>query len=312
MGAATRDDGLEIRRILCCVSEGTFSDDAVEAACRLGAQLGARVDLLHVMPVPELLGTRFDRRQIEAMHASRAEDLQAQMRAHLSHRHAGLEANGKPVADQLEVLWGTPAPRLLEVARERSVDLFVLGDSGKRKQLDFGGVARAVLAKGEAPVLLQTRRPGPIRSMLVPTDLSGASLAAVRQAIDLAARLGAHIHVLHCVHVTATRVLPVDPFHQRAAPEPDREGALDAARDACEEELSQLDWKGVDHDLQVLEGAASEGILASQSSADLIAMGTHGHTGLAAALLGGVAYHVMRQANTPVLALRDPGRAFLF
>ena len=96
---ATPQARLEVRRILCCVSEGTFSDDAVDAASRLGQALGARVDLLHIMEVPELLGTRFDRRQIEAMNAARAEELQAVMRAHLSHRHPALQANGQPVAD---------------------------------------------------------------------------------------------------------------------------------------------------------------------------------------------------------------------
>jgi nucleotide-binding universal stress UspA family protein len=311
MNAVSSPAKLDIRRILCCVSEGTFSDDAVDAASRLGQALNARVEFLHVLEVPELLGTRFDRRQIEAMNATRAEELQAVMRAHLSHRHPDLQANGRPVADQLEVVPGTPQRTLLEQARERRADLIVLGDSGKRKQLDFGGVARAVLAKGELPVLLQTRRPTAVRDILVPTDLSGASLAALRQAIDLATQLGARVHVLHCVPLrAAAAVIALDTFH--AQPPEELHAATDAARDACEEELAELDWRDVEHDLEVVEGSASECILAAQGQVDLIAMGTHGHTGLAAALLGGVAYHVMRQAHTPVLALRDPGRRFVF
>jgi len=311
MNPAKTGSRLEIKHILCCVSEGTYSDDAVEAACRLGEVLDARVDLLHVLPVPELLGTRFDRRQIEAMNAARAEETQAQMRSHLAHRHPELRANGKPLADQLEVVPGNPQRVLLEQERQRAIDLFVLGESGKRKQLDFGGVARAVLAKGEAPVLLQTRRPAAIREVLVPIDLSGASLAALRQAIDLSARLGARLHVVHCVPTRPPHVLVAfDSYYATSAE--DMRAALDAARDACEEELSELDWQGVEHDLEILDGAPSELILQTQSRADLIAMGTHGHTGLAAALLGGVAYHVMRQAHTPVLALRDPGRRFVF
>ena len=49
---------------------------------------------------------------------------------------------------------------------------------------------------------------------------------------------------------------------------------------------------------------------ASRLGADAIAMGTHGRTGFAAALLGSVAYSVLKHATKPVLVVRDPHRAF--
>jgi nucleotide-binding universal stress UspA family protein len=45
---------------------------------------------------------------------------------------------------------------------------------------------------------------------------------------------------------------------------------------------------------------------ASEESADMIVMGTHGHTGLTHALLGSTAEKVVRLSKCPVLTVRTP------
>jgi len=56
----------------------------------------------------------------------------------------------------------------------------------------------------------------------------------------------------------------------------------------------------------MIMGTATESILnaAKSSKADLIVMGTHGHTGLTRMLLGSVAEHVVRRSTCPVLTAR--------
>ena len=54
------------------------------------------------------------------------------------------------------------------------------------------------------------------------------------------------------------------------------------------------------------EGRSVPTILESQDSIDLIVMGSHGRTGLNAAVLGNTAYSVLRKAEVPVLAIRRP------
>ena len=49
---------------------------------------------------------------------------------------------------------------------------------------------------------------------------------------------------------------------------------------------------------------------AREQSIDLIVMGTHGHSALAAMLLGTVAEKVVRKAPCPVLTVRDPRHKF--
>lgn len=67
---------------------------------------------------------------------------------------------------------------------------------------------------------------------------------------------------------------------------------------------------GVDAHLVLREGHAAEEILklADQRKPDLIAMSTHGRSGLSRAVLGSVAEEVVRRADVPVLVTR-PGTA---
>jgi nucleotide-binding universal stress UspA family protein len=83
-----------------------------------------------------------------------------------------------------------------------------------------------------------------------------------------------------------------------------------SSRIEFETALSEFDWKGIEHTARFEEGDPAERVLELEHDFDLIVMGTHGHTGLSAAVLGSVTYSVMRAARIPVLALREPARSF--
>ena len=63
-----------------------------------------------------------------------------------------------------------------------------------------------------------------------------------------------------------------------------------------------FDWRGVPWDARFHDGAPADVVLELQEQFDLIALSTHGHTGLAAALLGSVAYDILRRVRVPALA----------
>lgn len=297
------------RRILCCVAEGSLSDAAVRATARLVERTGARADLFHALEMPALLSTRFSGEQVASLSKDAAERRKRQLQGHFAHALPGLKIAGKEPAAALEVAVGEPALRVVEEARARQVDLIVLGDNGHRRQLDFGGTARAVFAKADAHVWVQTRDTTQVRRILVPLDLSDSSLAALDGALALAGSLGASLRVLHVFEDWPA--LAFGSAEAWVLPSSyEREGLRESARAEFERALAGVDWRGVEHEAQLVDGLPVDTILAAAADADLVVMGTHGRTGLAAALLGGVTYAVLRRSHTPVLALRTGGGRF--
>ncbi|MDY6467586.1 universal stress protein [Acinetobacter faecalis] len=143
------------------------------------------------------------------------------------------------------------------------------------------------------------------KHILVPVDESPISYAAVEQALALARELKSE--------VTVMSVISVDPFKgvdfYKVAP-----AITDYFMQA--EENAQLRLKdierlfirdGVSVNTKVIRGvAASEGIMAiaNEVSADLIIMGSHGHTGFKKMVLGSVAQNVLTQSHIPVLIVK--------
>lgn len=136
----------------------------------------------------------------------------------------------------------------------------------------------AVVATGSAPV-----EPLAGRELLVAVDGERPSLAALRCALQLAARVGARVHA---VCVTS------DPAVGDAA--------LAATR-AIEREVEDVPMRW-----SVRPGSPADVILdaAAEGSAALVCLGTHGRRGLPRAILGSVAEDVARRARVAVLVCR--------
>lgn len=139
-----------------------------------------------------------------------------------------------------------------------------------------------------------------LRTILVPTDFSAGSLAAVEYALALATRTGADLVLLHVMEPT---VYSVD----FALTQPDisaevRRGAIESLRQLAEDARR----RGIRAEHAVVSGTpfAEIGKVAADRKADLIVMGTHGRTGLAHAVLGSTAERVVRFAPCPVLTVK--------
>jgi len=144
--------------------------------------------------------------------------------------------------------------------------------------------------------------------ILVPTDFSEHSKAALTRAIEQAKLREAEVSLLHVVDLGAiarergkssppfAKVL--DQMRADAAPE------LEAARDGLDPAQKYI------RVAEVAQGEAVETILehAQKQSVDLIVMGTHGRTGLAYDYLGSVAERVARRAPCDVLVVHARAR----
>jgi nucleotide-binding universal stress UspA family protein len=136
-----------------------------------------------------------------------------------------------------------------------------------------------------------------VNSILVPTDFSPTSDAALRYAAQMALALGARLFLMHVPGKTGEHLeasYPVEQFGDVA------NGQLGSFLTA--EEVGQLRPL---YAIRVGTPAEEIALYADACGIDLIVMGTHGRSGLAHAVLGSIAEQVVRTAPCPVLLVRS-------
>lgn len=141
----------------------------------------------------------------------------------------------------------------------------------------------------------------PFRVILAATDFSPGARQAVSAAVDLAAAIGARLHLVHAF------TLPSDGISEAGPMLPTLERDLtDHALRELEQAALRPRQLGCMGQLVLREGTPRDVILsvADELGADLIVVGTEGRQGVARAVLGSVAERVLRQARCPVLAVR--------
>ncbi|TKX64882.1 universal stress protein [Halorubrum sp. GN12_10-3_MGM] len=137
--------------------------------------------------------------------------------------------------------------------------------------------------------------------VLVPTDGSPASDAAIEHAIDLADRYDARLHALYVVDGAAYSSLEAGAEIVVEALESEGEEATGRVADAAAD-------AGVECVTTVASGTAYQSIhdYVDGNDIDVVVMGTHGRKGLDRYLLGSVTERVVRTSDVPVLTVRQP------
>ncbi len=143
-----------------------------------------------------------------------------------------------------------------------------------------------------------------VTRILVPTDFTPYSKAALDLAAELGSRLGVPLIVLHAYGLPA---YPLPEGILLATPEQLAEIVATTAHD-LHGELERARALGAQAESELVEGDAYDVIdrVSRERDVDLIVMGTHGRRGLAHALLGSVAEKLVRQGPCPVLVVRAP------
>lgn len=139
--------------------------------------------------------------------------------------------------------------------------------------------------------------------ILVPTDFSEPSDAALDYARTLAEKFGASLHLLHIIEPHTS-----GPFSNESYIGPSMyEVQLTEARSKLAARVPPTDRARYGATTEVMTGMSAATIVefAADQHIDLIVMGTHGRTGLEHLLMGSVAEHVVRTAPCPVLTVRQ-------
>lgn len=224
------------------------------------------------------------------------EHLQEAAGAYLESLRSRLEG----VSVRVHNLLGSPRETLPQVALQEKVDLIVMashGRSGMARWL-LGSVAESVLRQSPCPVLLIRPEAAPkeaqFKHVLVPIDGSALSQDVLQRLPRLIPRApGAKITLLRASGLSfQDHAGVIDAF------------SLEQFMQHLEEEIRQLSVEGFDMDYRVVDGEAADAILtlASELGCDLVAMSTHGRSGIKRFLLGSVTEKVARRVHCPVLA----------
>jgi nucleotide-binding universal stress UspA family protein len=203
---------------------------------------------------------------------------------------------------------GKPFLELLRAARAWDANLVVVGVSARGEGRFLGSTGERVLRKATIPVLLAKREltAGP-KTVLVPVDFSPCSRQAAEEGIAVVRGFGGKAIFLHVLDFSSLypAAYGAEPIYipplTPAEIEPD-----------WQEFLGGLPLTGLNWEKQTREGRAAPTVAdaAVETGADLVAVGTHGRTGLAHVLLGSVAEAVLRLTPCSVLTVRP--EAFRF
>jgi len=135
--------------------------------------------------------------------------------------------------------------------------------------------------------------------ILIPTDGSEYTKAAIDKGLRLAKLLDARVTALYVVDQTSFVNFPMDSTIVNVYALLEKEG-----KEALEYVREEGEKLGVEVETVMEEGSPVKKIVELSRGHDLIVMGTLGRTGVSKLLLGSVAERVLRHAACPVLVVR--------
>ena len=210
------------------------------------------------------------------------------------------------LALQTMVVDGDVASVIVDTARQQGVDLIVMTTHGRSglTRWTLGSVTERVLQQAPCPVLA-TRPNHSITRVLFPLDGSRLAEASLAPGLAIARLMGAEATLLH---VLAPEGLSLPGLNRLA--DPDAAPSRRAVRQDPEAYLADVAARfgGTDQAFKrvVREGPAGQRILdyAADHHIDLVAMATHGYTGVRRWLYGSTTEKVMRGSDKGMLIVR--------
>ena len=296
------------RSILVPLDGSPFGEHALPFALSIARHTGAPLQLVHVhVPLKPLI--------LDAISLVEP-GIEAHDRAYLEGLAQRLAAD-HDIRVTTAVLDVPVADALLDYALAARVDLIVMSTHGHGALSRFwlGSVTDQLVRRAPVPVLLvRPHEAAPdlaqeqeVRHVLVPLDESASAEQVLAHALALGTSTQAAYTLLHAIERLAgeygTELYAADLGESAFA-------QLRARAESYLERLAApLRAEGLQIWTTVVLGPPASAILeyAHKQAVDLIALTTHGQSGVAHMLVGGVAGKVLRGASVPVLLYRPDG-----
>ncbi len=298
------------RKILVPLDGSPFAEAAIPVALTIARDSYGKVELV----TAQTLVPSFDAARLEAAGREWSE-------RYLDDIAERIRTANKALVSTAVVVGHHVAPALLERAAEIEADLIVTTSHGRGPFSRFwlGSVTDQLVRHSPVPLLVL--RPGAeqvdlaadhsFRRILLPVDGSEPAEAVIAHAHALGKLGGSDLALLRVVETPPEYVSPYLPDEVRANEA--FEKLTEEWRCAAEEYVTvlgtRLEAEGIATTSEVLVAKhAAEAIIdyAEDGAYDLIAMTTHGRSGLSRVVLGSVTDKVLRGAEVPLLILRPP------
>jgi nucleotide-binding universal stress UspA family protein len=300
--------------ILVPLDGSTFGEWALPLALDIARRAGAGVELVHVHVLPAPPFTE-PRPNMESPIDTRARD-----RAQAYLDQAAGRAGDAGVTVTATLLEGAVPDSLLAHAVPRGANLVVMTTHGRGplSRLWLGSVADEMLRRLPVPLLLvrpgegepDLARPPDLRHVLVPLDGSPLAEQVLWPALELGTLTGADYTLLVVVEPLLFTGDPMTGVQAATVDDALFRQLQDEARAYLEGTAQRLRARGSEVRTRLVIHPQPAGAILDEVRAgpiDLIALATHGRTGLARLLLGSTADKVVRGAAVPVLVYRPRG-----
>ena len=221
-----------------------------------------------------------------------------------------LEASTAPEAVTLEseVLFGDPAREILRTAEDKDANLILLASHGTSAEGPWllGHIAAKVLRATKRPVMLIRQRAPEaalqqrklLRRIMVPLDGSEIGEAALCYAVALAKKTSAEIDLIEVFE----QVRGVGASGARYSV-PEDESVRKSLLSYLDHVAGPIKSEGLTVSTTVLFGKAADNIVeyAEKNGIDLVALSTHGRSGLGRWVFGNVTDKILHTGDAPVL-----------
>lgn len=291
---------MRIERILLPTDFSHPADVARPHAIELARRFGAKLVSLHVRTIhaddPERILRELDE-------AAEDDALIERMASILGEPGSRIHVESRVIRDV------SAAAGILDFLKDEKVDLIVMGTHGRTGLAHFllGSVAERVVRHAACPVLTvghSRKNYSPhYEKILVAFDFSEHSKLALRNAAALARKFEAELGVIYVLEQE------VSPAYFEIWKESITEALPEIEADAQRAVTEVLKAEGVEAsqtEVVLTQGKAHKEIVkfADSHNFDLIAMGTHGLSGIEHVLLGSTTERVVRTATCPVITFK--------
>jgi nucleotide-binding universal stress UspA family protein len=288
-------------KILVPLDGSELAEVTLWYAVRLAGRLHSTLTLVYVIPTDDLTSPY--------MYECYLRDTIGRLRADA--KKYAKETGGGDITADYKILKGDPAEEIVDYADKVRSDLIILSTQGKSgiKRWAMGNVANKVLratrkqvllirAKGAKPDVYKEK----LVKVLVPVDGSRESESILRFITHLATELKLELTLLHLWGEDPSEYLTTEIIKQKEKSKKQRKAYIDRLGNRLK--AKGLNVKAVFQ--EIWQGHEAEEIidLAEEGKYSLVAMATHGRSGVGRWIFGSNADKVLNEGSTPLLLVR--------